>query len=114
LTRPNHPILQGIDDHFTLEHEEMYGEFFNIPEPDETILISSFVPGGEVFRSGVTYRRGAGRVFYFQPGHETCPSYHDKNVLKVIENAVRWCAPTAGFKPLGYGQRKHGWMEQRS
>src|SRR5581483_8584761 len=68
VTRPGHPIVQGIEDHFVLPHEEMYGEFFDIPEPMETVLISSFT-GGEIFRSGITYTRGAGRIFYFRPGH---------------------------------------------
>jgi trehalose utilization protein len=95
VTRPGHPILKGIHDHFSLPAEEMYGECFHIPEPDETILISTF-SGGECFRSGVTYTRGAGKVFYFRPGHETYPSYHDANVLKVIENGVRWAAPVTG------------------
>ncbi|MGI9503032.1 MAG: ThuA domain-containing protein, partial [Geminicoccaceae bacterium] len=45
---------------------------------------------GEVFRSGVTYKRGAGNVFYFRPGHETYPTYHDANVQRVLQNAVRW------------------------
>jgi len=77
-TSRNHPIVQGLPDHFELEHEEMYGEPFGIPEPMETIMIGWF-QGGEVFRSGVTYKKGAGNVFYFQPGHETYPTYHDPN-----------------------------------
>lgn len=107
VTRPGHPILQGIDDHFILEHTEMYGEHFDIPEPDETILISSF-EGGEVFRSGCTWRRGAGKVFYFRPGHETYPIYHDANVQRVMANACRWGAPTGAMKiecphkPMGW------------
>src|SRR5215813_9528565 len=92
VTRPGHPIVEGIEDHFILPREEMYGEFFDIPEPDCTFLISSF-GGGEVFRSGCTWTRGAGKVAYFRPGHETFPTYHDKNVLRIIENAVRWAAP---------------------
>jgi trehalose utilization protein len=72
-----------------LEHEEMYGEPFGVPEPLETVFISWF-QGGEVFRSGLTYRRGAGNVFYFRPGHETYPTYHDANVQRVIANAVAW------------------------
>ncbi len=89
LTARNHPIVAGLPDHFELENEEMYGEPFGIPEPLETVFISWF-QGGEVFRSGVTYRRGAGNVFYFRPGHETYPTYHDANVRKVLKNAVRW------------------------
>ena len=86
---PSHPIAQGLPAHFVLEHEEMYGEPFGIPEPLETLFISWF-QGGEVFRSGVTYQRGAGRIFYFRPGHETYPTYHDPNVQRVLQNATRW------------------------
>lgn len=86
---PGHPITAGLPEHFELETEEMYGEFFAVPEPLETVFISWF-QGGEVFRSGMTWRRGAGNVFYFRPGHETYPTYHDANVGKVLRNAVRW------------------------
>ncbi|MGE5612259.1 MAG: ThuA domain-containing protein, partial [Bacillota bacterium] len=103
---------RDIEDHFVLPHEEMYGEFFDVPEPMETVLISSFA-GGEVFRSGITYERGLGRVFYFRPGHETYPTYRDANVLKVIENAIRWAAPAAGIKAIGFGKRESGWLEGR-
>jgi trehalose utilization protein len=70
----------------------MYGERFDIPEPDKLIFISWF-QGGEVFRSGCCFERGHGRIFYFRPGHETYPIFFDKNVQKVIANAVRWAAP---------------------
>jgi trehalose utilization protein len=110
VTRPGHPIVQGIDDHFILDHEEMYGEFFDIPEPETVYLISSF-SGGEVFRSGCTWTRGAGKIVYFRPGHETFPTYYDANVLKVIENAVKWAAPT-GETVLKFGNRKRGWVEK--
>ncbi len=89
VTSPNHPIVNGLPDHFELEHEEMYGEPFSVPEPLETVFISWF-QGGEVFRSGLTYRRGAGNIFYFRPGHETYPTYHDDNIKKVLVNAVHW------------------------
>ncbi len=89
VTSRSHPITAGLPDHFELEHEEMYGEPFGVPEPLETVFVSWFA-GGEVFRSGLTWRRGAGNVFYFRPGHETYPTYHDANVQRVICNAVRW------------------------
>jgi trehalose utilization protein len=111
VTRPGHPIVRDIDDHFIIDHEEMYGEFFDIPEPDCTFLISSF-SGGEVFRSGCTWTRGAGKVVYFRPGHETFPSYYNTDVLKVIENAVRWLAPAKQKAPHTFGNRKMGWMDQ--
>ena len=73
----------------------MYGEQFAVPEPLETVFISWF-QGGEVFRSGLTYRRGAGNVFYFRPGHETYPTYHDAAVQKVLRNAVKWAVNPQG------------------
>jgi trehalose utilization protein len=100
VVNPGHPIAAGLAEKFELEYEEMYGEPFAIPEPLETVFISWF-QGGEVFRSGVTYRRGAGSVFYFRPGHETYPTYHDDNVGKVLRNAVRWAYnPAPAFSAL--------------
>jgi len=95
VVSPGHPIAQGLGPYFELEHEEMYGEPFSIPEPLETVFISWF-QGGEVFRSGVTYRRGAGNIFYFRPGHETYPSYHDATVAMVLRNSVRWAHNATG------------------
>lgn len=91
--KPSHPIALGIDRYFKLEHEETYAEPFDIPEPDETVFISSY-EGGEVFRAGCCFYRGNGRIFYFQPGHETFPTYYDANVQRVIKNAVLWAKPT--------------------
>jgi len=110
VTRPGHPILQGVDDHLILPHTEMYGEHFDIPEPDETILISSF-EGGEVFRSGVTYKRGAGKVFYFRPGHETYPIFKNPAIMQIITNAVRWAAPT-GSMAIEAPNKARGWYEK--
>jgi trehalose utilization protein len=112
VTRPGHPIVKDLNDHFIIPREEMYGEFFDIPEPDCTFLISSF-GGGEVFRSGCTWTRGAGRIVYFRPGHETFPTYHNPDVLKVIENSVRWAAPTPGPTAQTFGNRKLGWMDTK-
>jgi trehalose utilization protein len=92
ICNPGHPIAQGIDRYFELPNTEMYGEPFAIPTPDEQIFISWF-QGGEVFRSGCTWKRGNGKIFYFRPGHETYPIYHDANVKLVLKNACRWAAP---------------------
>ena len=89
VVNPGHPIAKGLPEYFELENEEMYGEPFTVPEPLETVFVSWF-QGGEVFRSGLTYRRGAGNIFYFRPGHETYPTYHDATVGKVLRNAVNW------------------------
>ncbi len=91
VVEPSHPITRGLPRYFELEHEETYGEPFDIPTPDELLFIGWF-SGGEVFRSGCCYRRGCGKIFYFQPGHETVPTYYNENVQKVITNAVRWAA----------------------
>ena len=96
---PNHPIAAGIPESFVLEPEEMYGEPFGIPEPQEVIFMGWF-NGGEVFRSGCTWVRGNGKIFYFQPGHETNPSYQNEYVQKIIKNAVRWACPTNKNIPL--------------
>ena len=100
---PTHPIAAGIGDAFAIDKEEMYGEFFDIPAPDELVFVSWF-EGGEVFRSGCTFRRGRGRIFYFRPGHETFPTYFDANVRRVIANGVRWAVMPAGPGPT-FGHR---------
>jgi trehalose utilization protein len=92
IVKPSHPIAEGIGEYIELPMEEMYGEHFDIPEPDELVMISWF-EGGEVFRSGCCYSRGAGKIFYFRPGHETYPTYYNPQVRKVISNAVNWAAP---------------------
>lgn len=89
---PSHPIAAGVPDHFKLESEELYAEPFQIPTPEEIIFLSWYEQG-YVFRGGCTWRRGAGKIFYFQPGHESCPSFHNEHVQRIITNAVRWAAP---------------------
>lgn len=89
---PQHPIAKGVPETFVVPNTEMYGEPFGIPDDGHVVFISWY-EGGNVFRSGVTFRRGAGKVFYFSPGHETFPIYRNKDVVKVIGNAVRWAAP---------------------
>ena len=86
---PTHPIAQGVPQPLEVGTDEMYGEFFDIPAPDELVFVSSFT-GGEVFRSGCTFRRGHGRIFYFRPGDQDYPVYHRAGVRKVIANGVRW------------------------
>jgi trehalose utilization protein len=95
VVSPGHPIVEGIGEYIEIPHAEMYGEHFDIPEPDTLVFISWF-QGGEVFRSGCCFHRGRGKIFYFRPGHETYPIFHHDQVLKVIGNAVRWAAPSGG------------------
>jgi trehalose utilization protein len=89
VINPAHPIVQGLPNQIVLEHEEMYGEAFDIPTPDEQVFISWYA-GGTVFRSGCTWKRGLGKIFYFQPGHEAYPTYYNKEIQQVIINAANW------------------------
>lgn len=89
---PNHPIAKGVPEHIEIDQEEMYGERFDIPKPDEEIFLAWF-SGGEVFRAGNVWYRGLGKVFYFQPGHETNRSYYLPDIQKIINNAVHFVAP---------------------
>jgi trehalose utilization protein len=108
---PAHPIAEGIPDHFTIERQEMYGEYFDIPQPEELVFISSFT-GGEVFRSGCTFSRGHGRVFYFSPGDQDFPVYHHPVVQQVVANGVKWAWRQSGVLPGPYAiERKDmGWF----
>jgi trehalose utilization protein len=104
VVEPGHPVAAGLGTHFEIPVEEMYGERFDVPAPDALVFVSWF-QGGEVFRSGCCYQRGKGKIFYFRPGHETFPTYYQKEVLQVIANAVRWAAPPGG-QPVTYGNRQ--------
>jgi trehalose utilization protein len=101
VINPAHEIADGIPPNFDIPHEEMYGEFFDIPAPDELVMISWF-EGGNVFRSCCTWTRGKGKVAYFRPGHETFPTYFQPEVQRVIANAVRWAAPRSNH-PFSLG-----------
>ena len=96
---PAHPIAKGLPAYFEVKHEEMYGEHFDVPTPDELVL-SAWFQSGQIFRCGCVWRRGYGKVFYFQPGHETYPTYNENEYVRtVIRNAVRYVARPAGLNP---------------
>jgi len=99
VVSPGHPIADGLNEYFEIEHSEMYGEPFDIPPPDHLVFISWF-KGGEVFRSGCCFYRGMGRIFYFSPGHETYPIYYNPNVRRVIYNAILWAKPVTRVPPV--------------
>lgn len=101
---PSHPIARKIPQPIALDAHEMYGEFFDIPPPDELVFISSF-SGGEVFRGGVTFRRGNGRIFYFSPGDQNYPIYHHPHIRRVIANGVRWACPDRPQRVLPSARR---------
>lgn len=106
VVNPNHPITQGLGRYIEIPHTEMYGEHFDIPDPDELLFISWF-EGGEVFRSGAVWHRGKGRIFYFRPGHETYPIFYHEEVLKVLTNGVRWTAFRGNTETVGIGVCAH-------
>lgn len=93
---PNHPIAQGIPEYFELPYEEMYGEPFNIPQPD-AVVFGSWYQNGNIFRSGCCFHCCYGKVFYFQPGHETCASFHNPLVIRIIDNAIHWATPNSNI-----------------
>ena len=96
VVNPGHPIAEGLGEYFEIPRAEAYGEPFDIPEPDSLVFISWFA-GGEVFRSGCCYKRGRGKIFYFRPGDQAYPIYHQEEVLRVIANAALWAAPESGI-----------------
>ena len=98
-TLPTHPIAAGVPEMIELPEEEMYGEFFDIPKPDDVIFTGWF-SGGEVFRSGCTFTRGYGKIFYFQPGHEEYPIYYHPDIQRIITNGVRFCAPVMNSRMM--------------
>lgn len=110
VVTPGHPIAAGLDESFEVPAAEMMGEPFDIPAPDELVFVSWF-EGGEVLRSGCCFRRGLGRIFYFRPGDEQHPIYHQAEVQRVLHNAVRWAAPAEsqqvrhGDQPAAEGGR---------
>jgi len=112
MVAPAHPIAAGIPPVFAIDAQEMYGEYFDIPQPDELVFISSFA-GGEVFRSGCCFHRGAGRIFYFSPGDQEYPVYHNDNVRKVLANGVRWACRAEGPLPKPYELQNMpvGWLD---
>lgn len=88
----DHPIARGIKD-FSIPHTERYTEPFECPEPEAVVFDGVYTrPDGtkEHSRQGLTFNVGKGRVFYFQPGHETYPIFFDENMLKIMCNAVEW------------------------
>ena len=106
-----HPIAEGVPDPIVIPRQEMYGEPFDVPVPDQLVFVSSFA-GGEVFRSGVTYNRGLGRIFYFSPGDQEYPVYHQPEIQRVLANGVRWAAPTQPRRnQVAIHKPEAGWFE---
>lgn len=89
VTMPGHPVMQGLPAQFAIPQSEMYDEPFHVPEPDQVLFREDWRGGGR-FRGGMLWNLGQGKVFYFRPGHETFPVFKDPNVMRILENAVRW------------------------
>ncbi|ROS61298.1 trehalose utilization protein [Frigoribacterium sp. PhB160] len=107
---PTHPIAEGVPDPLVIPEQETYGEYFDVPTPDELIFLSTFT-GGEVFRSGATWRRGLGKLFYFSPGDQEYPVYHQAEIRRVLANGVRWARPTQPRRELTADLHPLGWFE---
>ncbi len=107
---PGHPIAEGVPPRFTIPAQEVYSEYFDIPKPDDVVFLSTFA-GGEVFRSGVTFTRGRGRIFYFSPGDQEYPVYHQPEVRRVLANGARWVAPVNGRALPEVVALQRGWLE---
>jgi trehalose utilization protein len=107
---PSHPIAAGVPHPIVIDAQEMYSEPFAIPAPEELIFVSSFA-GGEVFRGGCTWTRGAGRIFYFSPGDQDYPVYHHPDIRRVLANGVQWAAPRVRGVATGSPQSPQGWFE---
>jgi trehalose utilization protein len=105
---PGHPVAAGLGSGFVILREEPYCEPFDVPAPDELVLISSFA-GGEAFRSGCGWRRGAGRIFYLRPGHETSAAWTTPGYARALANAVQWAMPRARM-PFESGPKALGWL----
>jgi trehalose utilization protein len=111
---PSHPIVRGVGDRIDLPAHEMYGEPHGIPEPEQVVFLSWFA-GGNVFRSGCTFTRGLGRIFYFSPGHETYPIFHRPDILQVLANAARWAGEfSAAERARPGGSPRGGDRESRN
>lgn len=106
---PGHPIAAGVPSPLILDDHEMYGEHFDIPAPDELVFISGY-SGGEVFRSGATFTRGRGRIFYFSPGDQGYPIYHRDDIRQVLANAAEWARPTGARVLPAVGHPERGWF----
>lgn len=108
---PAHQIAEGLPPAIVIPEHEMYGEYFDIPAPEELVFISSF-SGGEVFRSGCCWTRGKGRIFYFSPGHETFPVYQQPEIKRVLANGVRWARRRSSSVDTGSSPNSPpGWFE---
>jgi len=111
---PTHAIAEGVPSVFVIPEHEMYGEYFDVPPPEELVFISSF-SGGEVFRSGCCWTRGKGRVFYFSPGHETFPVYHQPEIKHVLANGMRWARRrSSSVDTTSSPNSPAGWFEARN
>lgn len=89
VLKPEHPIANGLPPSFEIAQTEMYADPFHVPDADEVLFQESWV-AGETFRSGLIWKLGDGRVFYFRPGHETFPIYKQELPLKIVANAINW------------------------
>lgn len=87
----DHPIAEGVDD-FTIPEAEMFGDPFDVPEPETVVLHSMYSNGDEEMDSGITFQFGEGRGFYLRSGHEEFEIYYMNEIQQILVNATRWAA----------------------
>ena len=85
--------MKGLPKHFQIPQTEMYDDPFHVPTPDEVLFEETWATG-EWFRSGMLWKLGKGKVFYFRPGHETFQVFKEESVMQILSNSVKWLATT--------------------
>ena len=112
-SRPAHPIAAGVPHPIVIDAQEMYGEHFDIPAPDELVFVSSFA-GGEVFRGGCCFTPRPRADLLLQPRRPGVPRLPPPRRPRVLANAVAWAAPrrrARGGAPRA-PSRRAGWFER--
>lgn len=92
----SHPIAKGIPKEFSLTHNERYNDPYAVPPAKSVVFggVADLKNGGRsTSQQGFCWDVGKGRMFYFQPGHETNPIFFNETIRTIMANAVLWAAP---------------------
>lgn len=100
VSLPRHPIAKGVKN-FSSPKTERYSEKFDVPEPEAVVFDGVYTLANgtkEKARQGLCWSRGKGRLFYYQPGHESYDMYLQPENQLIFRNAVLWAAAGSGKK----------------